>query len=81
MGRNKAEEVSRKYMDRHSKKELFLWIGLATFALALMKDEVIFKSLGWNYPEWLRIISGSIEILIGALLAVSALRSLAWRKI
>ncbi len=49
------------------------WIAFALLAVALLGGERIATRLGWKYPDWLRSLSGLIEIVIGILFIISAL--------
>jgi len=58
---------------------MILWIGIVIVIIFLFGGEWIASSFGWEYPEWLSVLSGFVEIIFGLLLIVSGI-PLLWRK-
>ncbi len=57
-----------------------LWIGIGLLVIFLFGGESIAGGFGWNYPEWLNVLSSVVEVVFGLWLLVSAIPLLRRRK-
>ena len=54
-------------------KRVALWIGIALLAFMLLGDVWIANAFGWKYPNWLRPVSGFVDLIIGLVLLASSI--------